>query len=153
MHSVLFVCTANICRSPLAMGLMQAKVGESDGWRVESAGTWTVDGNPAAARTIQVLEGRGINLKDHHSRMITGELLAEFSLVLTMEHGQKEALKVEFPKLAKRIYLLSEMIGQKFEIEDPMGRSFQDFQETANEISKIIDQGFERIESLSEGTA
>jgi protein-tyrosine phosphatase len=135
----------------MAMGLMQAKVGLNDDWRVESAGTWTEDGNPAAARTIQVLEERGITLQEHHSRMINGEILSQFNLILTMEHGHKEALKVEFPNLSKRVYLLSEMIGQKFEIEDPMGRSLQDFRETADEITRIIDQGFERIENLSEG--
>ena len=152
MYSVLFVCTANICRSPMAMGLLREKVKDEQDWKVESAGTWATDGDAAAARTIQVLEERGIMLKDHHSRIITGEMLAQFNLILTMEHGHKEALKVEFPKLAKRIYLLSEMIGQKYEIEDPMGRPYQDYQATANEIARIIDQGFDRIESLSKET-
>jgi protein-tyrosine-phosphatase len=152
MHSVLFVCTANICRSPLAMGLLREKVKDAQDWKIESAGTWTVDGEAAAARTIQVLDERGITLKDHHSRIITGDMLAQFNLILTMEHGHKEALKVEFPKMAKRIYLLSEMVGQKYEIEDPMGSSYQDFQVTANEIARIIDQGFDRIESLSKET-
>ena len=63
MPSVLFVCTAKVCRSPMAEGLFRARLGEDAGrWRVESAGTWARNGDPAASRAQLVLQERGIDL-------------------------------------------------------------------------------------------
>lgn len=153
MHSVLFVCTANICRSPMAMGLWQAKIGgaESDAWRIGSAGTWTVEGEPATENAIWVMERRGIDLSSHFSRPVTAGMVMGYQLILTMERGHKEALKIEFPQVAERIFLLSEMIGKVFNINDPMGRTLTDFEETANEIDQILKQGFDKISQLSQG--
>ena len=79
MHSILFVCTANICRSPMAMGLLRGRVKDEAGdWTIDSAGTWTVDGEKAAVKTFQVLKERGIDIDDHRSRMVTGEMLADY---------------------------------------------------------------------------
>jgi protein-tyrosine-phosphatase len=150
MHSVLFVCTANICRSPMAAALLRAKVAaESADWRIESAGTWAREGSPAATRTLLVMKERGLDISDHGSRSVSRELLKSFNLILTMEHGQKEAMQIEFPEVARRIYLLSEMIGQRFEIADPMGGFDEDFQATAKEIDDLLDRGLQRIRQLA----
>ena len=150
MHTVLFVCTANICRSPMAMGLLRKKVGQSVGWRIESAGTWSILGEPPAWNTQLVLDQRGINVRDHRSRPVHLELLREFMLILVMEAGHKEALQVEFPEIADRVHLVSEMIGATYNIPDPMGNSFESFEETAKEFEQILDQGFEKISQLAE---
>lgn len=150
MPSVLVVCTANVCRSPMAEALLRARV-ESEGetWRIESAGTWALEGRPAANRTQQVLEERGIRLLNHLARTVTLEIMKEFNLILTMEQGHKEALKVEFPELAPRIYLISEMIGQRFDIKDPIQGPLSEFEDTALELERIIQQGFARIRILA----
>ena len=150
MRSVLFVCTANICRSPMAMGLLQAKVNdESESWRIGSAGTWTIEGESAAEKTLLVLEERGIDLSNHFSRSVTEELVGGYQLILAMERGHKEALRIEFPQVAGRVFLLSEMIGKVFNINDPMGGTMIDFKETAAEIDQILTEGFEKIARLS----
>ena len=150
MHTVLLVCTANICRSPMAMGLLRARVADEAGeWRIESAGTWTVDGQPAAANTLYVLAERGIHIEEHRSQVITRQRLEPFRLILTMERGHKEALCAEFPDLAGRIYLLTEMVGQKRDIRDPIGGPLLDFEYTALEFDMIFNQGFEQIARLS----
>ena len=152
MKSVLFVCTANICRSPMAMGLFKQKVkAELIDWRIESAGVWAGEGYPATANALKVMAERGINISDHRSRQITKEMIQEFNLILVMEKGHKEALKYEFQEYASRIYLLSEMIGCNSNVEDPIGSSMVDFIDTANEIEQILDQGFEQINQLAEG--
>jgi len=149
MPSILFVCTANICRSPLAMVLFREKVGlDVDNWRVESAGTWAYDGSPAAEMVRQVLSERGLDISDHRSRMVTKELLSNFDLILTMEQGHMEALKAEFPDLANRVYMLSEVIGQRFDITDPIGGIQYEFEQTAREFERIFDLGFEKILQL-----
>ena len=150
MHSVLFVCTANICRSPMAMGLFQGIIdAEADDWRIDSAGTWAIEGEQAAENTTHVLSARGINISNHFSRPVTAGMVKDYQLILTMERGQKEAMQIEFPQEAGRVFLLSEMISQVFNINDPMGRTLTDFEQTAVEIEQILKQGLDRISQLS----
>lgn len=151
MHSVLFICTANQCRSPLAEGLLRLQVGlDNPDWQISSAGTWAYDGTPATQNSVVVLKERGLDLSNHSSRTVNGEMIADHRLVLTMEKGHKEALRVEFPKLAGRIYLLSEMIDQVFEIADPVGRPLAEYQATARDIESILTRGFDKISRLSD---
>ncbi len=152
MRSVLFVCTANICRSPMAMGLLRAKVialGEDADWRIESAGNWAEPGQPAAINTRLIVAERGVDLTNHRSRLVTRELLKEFNLVLTMEAGQKEALRAEFREDARRVFLLSEMIGKAYDIVDPVGKPLDEYRWTAHEIRVILNEGYERIRTLA----
>ena len=133
------------------MGLMRKLVQASGSdWRVESSGTWAINGEPAAINTQKVLEARGIDIRSHRSRLITRELMRQFNLILTMERGHKEALSIEFPDLAGRVHLLSEMVGDVYDINDPIGGPLVDFQDTAKEIDQIFSDGFEKIEALSE---
>lgn len=134
----------------MAMGLFQKKVGSDPDWRIESAGTWSIEGQPAASYTVEVLAQRGIDISDHRSRAVTGELLGQFNLILTMEEGHKEALRVEFPKIASRVYLLSEMVGEHYNIADPMGGPIEHFELTAQEFERIFENGFDKISELAE---
>ncbi len=150
MLSILFVCTANICRSPMAMGLWRNMVKErADEWIIESAGTWAPEGEPAAKKTQLVLHELGIDLREHASRPVTREMLARFNLILVMERGHKEALRIEFPQIADRVYLLSEMIGADFEIRDPIGMSIEDFIQTRDEILQLLTISSDKIISLA----
>jgi protein-tyrosine-phosphatase len=149
MPSVIFICTANICRSPMAMGLFRKEVDDDLEWRIESAGTWSIEGQPAASNTQEVLAQRNIDISGHRSRSLSGKLLREFNLILTMEEGHKEAIGVEFPEVSNRVYLLSEMIGEIFNIEDPIGGPVEHFELTAQELERIFDRGFQQIKHLA----
>ena len=97
MPSILFVCTANICRSPLVEALFRDMVSDEPvEWKVESAGTWALTGEPVAQKSQQVLAERNLDASKHHARSVTLELLSSFNLILTMEKGHKEALQEEF---------------------------------------------------------
>jgi protein-tyrosine phosphatase len=154
MPSVLFVCQANRCRSPIAAALLNEKV-KSDPvtreWRIESAGTWTVAGQPALPDVEVVMLRRGLDLSSHRSRIVTAELLESFQLILTMESGQKEALRVEFPQAARRIYMLSELIGVREDIHDPMGPGHARVGEIVNEIDELLQLGYTRLVRLAGG--
>jgi protein-tyrosine-phosphatase len=135
----------------MAMALLRAKTAHSqEAWRIESAGTWAIQSRPPAEKTRQVLEQQGIDVSAHHSRPVTREMLDSFNLILTMEHGHKEALKVEFPQLAGRVYTLTEMVDGFGDIEDPIGGSLEAFEATYEEIDQILEQGFDKIKRLSE---
>jgi protein-tyrosine-phosphatase len=134
----------------MAMGLMQARVDSpNEEWRIESAGTWAVQGAPPAVNTKRVLLDTGIDINEYRSRQVTFQMMDSFRLILTMEHGHKEALSIEFPELASRVYLLSEMIGENYEIQDPILGPLEDFRVTAKDIEQILTDGFNRISELS----
>ena len=154
MRSVLFVCAANICRSPMAMGLFSAQVmSAASDWQIASAGVFALAGYPAAQNTLVVLEQSGIDLSQHRSSQITQGMMQTYNLILTMERGQKEALQIAFPEHAQKVYLLTEMIGKNWEIVDPVGGSLCDFEETAREIEQVLIMGYERICRISSSPA
>lgn len=148
MPAILFVCTANICRSPMASGLFKTMLDEAQipgVWRVESAGTWALEGEPAATGSQAVMSERGINISKHRAQNVSRELLQSFDLILTMESGHKESLRVEFPDLSGRIYLLSEMVNQKDDIDDPYGGTISEYEQAADEIEGYLNKGFDEI--------
>ncbi len=150
--AVLFVCTANICRSPMAAALFQSKLKEQQPdwqkWRVELAGTWALEGEAAARNSRQAMAERGLDISNHRSRMVTREMLESYDLILTMEPGHKEAICVEFPSVAKRVFLLSEMEGRVQAVDDPYGGTFADYKKTAEKIEQMLEKGMQRILQL-----
>jgi protein-tyrosine-phosphatase len=152
MKSVLFVCTANMCRSPLAQGLFQAALAaNAQDWRVESAGIDAIEGSPASQKTLHILGERGIDLSAHRARQIDRSLMEQFDLILVMEHRHKAILQSRFPQFAAKVFLLSEMVGDENEIADPVGGSLEDYRAVANQIESIFQRGFQRIAQLAQG--
>jgi protein-tyrosine-phosphatase len=120
----------------------------AEDWRVESAGTWGIDGSDMAEGVRTVLEEMGIKPGSHSARTVTAEMLSEFDLILTMERGQKEALKIEFSESAGRVFMLSEMVGERINLRDPMGEPIDEFRQTARIIDTILNRGFDRIKQF-----
>jgi protein-tyrosine-phosphatase len=152
MPSVLFVCQGNLFRSVAAAAIFKEKLRCSapdwQEWKVESVGTWANENLPTTPEMVAVMAKRGLDVKNHRSRMVSAEILAGFALVLTMERGQKEALQIEFPFAAKRIFLLSEMAGANVQVNDPLDTSPAGLQMISNEINDWIERGFPRILEL-----
>jgi protein-tyrosine-phosphatase len=150
-NTILLVCTANMCRSPMAEGLLRRKLereGLAHEFRVASAGVWTLDGRPATESAVMVMAELGVDIRAHRSRLLTEEIMEEAALVLTMTHSHAEAIRAEFPQHRRRVMLLSELVGFGYDIEDPVGGSLLDYEETAQEIEAIIETGYGRMMQL-----
>lgn len=152
MKSVLFVCTANMCRSPVAEGLMKQLVdqrGEADQWRVDSAGASALEGQLVTPESVQVAAELGADIRGHRSRPVTGDLLEQYSLVLVMERRHQEALRAAFPERADRIYLLSEMVGESSDVWDPVGTGIENYRAMGQQVHTTLENGYERIRALA----
>jgi protein-tyrosine-phosphatase len=151
MPSVLFVCTANQCRSPTAQALFEHKL-EQEGleqeWRVASAGTLALPGIQATPHAREVVKEVGLDMEPHRSQPVDEQLLSQFDLILVMEQGHKEALQFEFSTIADRVYMLSELAGPAYSIPDPIGRSIDDYREMRDELGRLIERGFERMREI-----
>jgi protein-tyrosine-phosphatase len=117
-------------------------------WKVESAGVWAQGGDEPAENAILILLEKGINIRSHRSKPVNLELVNRHDLILVMEKNHKEALELTFPDAKDKLFLISRLIDENFDIADPIGHSLQDFRETAKELEDILSDGVEKVEIL-----
>lgn len=150
MPLIVFVCTRNRFRSPLAAAILKRELetrkvpGE---WLVESAGSWVHDFLPPTLEAFIEAKKRGLDISKHISKGIEVFDLDSIDLLLVMEPGQKESILLDFPKLNGRTYLLSELSGPAFTIPDPY-LTKESFSEIAMEIETLIKHSFDKIINL-----
>jgi protein-tyrosine phosphatase len=146
MPTILILCHANQFRSVLTEFALRARL-NPDEWQVSSAGVWATEGLPAARG---LAEWSGLpEMAAHRSRAVDVAMLEAADLVLVMERGQKEALSHEFPEVAGRVYLLSEMSARvAFDIPDP-ALGGENPKKLIAEILSLVEKGLPRIIELA----
>lgn len=152
MKTILFICTANMFRSPIAAGLFNRELknrGMDTDYKVFSAGTWTTAGVAAPPISKTVAKKIGIPGIDYHRTLqVTENELEDSDLVIVMESNHKEALCSEFPDYCRKIFLLSSIaIREEYDIPDP-SKTGNDAFEVARELEKLITIGFDKILAL-----
>lgn len=144
--NILFVCTGNTCRSPMAEAIMRDRYPQAE---VRSAGVFAAHGLPANVNTYKALEENNITL-DHRSQPATEELLQWAELVLTMTSQHKHLLMMEYPEYEAKFYTLKEYTDEEshdLDISDPYGGNLDVYRSTRAELEEQIDRLIKKIES------
>jgi protein-tyrosine-phosphatase len=141
---LLFVCTGNICRSPMAEYILRARLGKDSEWKVASAGVAAPQGEPASEGAIEVCRELGLDLSQHASQLVTRELVEASRWIVVMTQLHREYLARQYPGFFLRIRCLKSFgLSKDFgDIPDPIGgpvvvyRTVRDMIESA--ISDLV---------------
>jgi len=137
---VLMVCTGNICRSPLAEGILSHLLRDAEPpILVESAGVAAPEGTPASQHAVSVAAGHGIDVSRHRSRQLTRSLLGSQDLVLTMEEHHRRHVAAMAPSLGDRVHGLTDFVSEGPRgIADPLGCDRLIYEETFDRLEKLL---------------
>ncbi|MDB5766326.1 MAG: ptp [Collimonas fungivorans] len=140
MNNLLVICIGNICRSPMAEGLLQKAFPEKT---VRSAGVDAMVGHPADPYLIQIMREQGIDISRHRAQKLAGWMVSEADLILTMDSEQKRYIEQRYPA-AKGKVLRNGEFGN-VDIPDPYRQEMSSFRQAYRLISDGIAEITQKI--------
>lgn len=144
MKFILTLCIGNICRSPLAQGLLAQQLPNHTVW---SAGLGALVGQPADPLSIQVAAANGIDISAHRAQQINSFLCQQAELILVMEQMHKVQLEQQFPSVRGKTFRLGQY--GKFDISDPYRQPLEAFETAYAFITQGVADWVPRIQKLS----
>ena len=143
MKSLLVVCEGNICRSPMAAGLLAAAL---PGVSVRSAGLGALVGQPADDKATAQMRERGIDIGAHRAQQITRALCLESDVILVMDGEQRQRLQELYPEARGRVYRIGEYAD--LDVPDPYRQPVQAFRHALQILDLSIPHWLQRIQRL-----
>lgn len=141
---IIVVCTANICRSPMAERLLAhalaAEPAPLNDLKVASAGISAYQGDPSSQNSLLALKSVNISLDDHRSQQISQELLDRAFAVFCMTQTHRSLIEAHFHRQPPYMYLFRELMGgnASLEIPDPFGRSLSHYETCRDAMVEAI---------------
>src|SRR5882762_10393542 len=142
MKTVLFVCTGNVCRSPMAEGIFRHAVQGRGDYRVFSAGLGAMEGQPPSHYGVPAVRELGIDISSQRSRMLTPELVQQADYIFGMTHSHIDTVMLLYPQAAEKTFLLREFDDTldffEKDISDPIGGSYEVYLDCRDQIEQGI---------------
>lgn len=140
---ILFVCTGNTCRSPMAEGIFNALAKDLP-YTASSGGISAFDGDGATAGAVMAVKKYNASLLGHRARRLSKEILDNADIVLCMTGTHKAFIESAYPEYRDKIYTLYEFIGEDGQVTDPFGGDNRVYDKCAeqiyNALVKVIDR-------------
>src|SRR6266436_8300755 len=142
MKTVLFVCTGNVCRSPMAEGIFRRAVRGRGDFRVISAGLGAMNGQPPSPYAVEAVRELGIDISGQRSRMLTPDLVQQADYIFGMTHSHIDTVMLLYPMAAEKTFLLREFDETldffEKDISDPIGGSYEVYLNCRDQIEQGI---------------
>lgn len=141
MDKIVFVCTGNTCRSPMAEGFFRALGGEEKtGLAAASAGVFTADDLPASGHAVTAGAEFNADLGPHRSRMLTNQIVEDAKYLICMTAAHYDRVLEMFPQAESKLFTLLEQ-----DISDPYGGDLDTYRRCAAELQKGVASIIERL--------
>lgn len=140
--NILFVCTGNTCRSPMAAAIMAGR--DIQGVEVKSAGVFAMPGSEASSQAREVLKEKGLPA-EHRSSQVSDQLVEWADYIFTMTAQHKMLLENSYPQSMGKTYTLKGFAEQSGEVSDPYGGSVATYRETFEELQEVIESIVKKI--------
>ena len=155
--NILFICSGNSCRSPMAEGLLKSKIPAKyrNSVIVRSAGTLGLNGNPATDFAITTARELGANISQHRSQGITESLVKESDVIFVMALEHEYFVHKHLPEVRENVFLLRSF-GRKPEekvsenIKDPIGGTLEEYRKCGELINSELVRVLPRLNQLIE---